>query len=276
MGQTLREWTSATDLFKWICVCSDSSVTKKDNESDQLIENPSELGVQVTSDSKNISKFLHEDGKKVIFSTYQSSSLVAAAIKESKGFFDLVIADEAHRCAGKVSDFYGLVLDDKKIPFKKKLFFTATPRVFTKTIQNKSKENNFEVASMDNKYFFGDVLFKLNFSNAINREPPLLTDYQVVVIGVDDELIKKKIIKREFLTTDGIKTFDAETLSTYIALTKSIDKYNLKKIITFNGRVKGAEYFSNNFPHVVEWMNHDQNFSKLLSCVCLGKNKDFY
>ena len=123
LSQTLKEWNAeANQPFKWICVCSDKSVAK-DKSEDQLVSNTSEIGVPVTSDPLDIKHFLDESGSKVVFATYQSAKLIVEAQEHhDTSMFDLAIADEAHRCAGKVSSAFGSVLDEKKIKASKILF----------------------------------------------------------------------------------------------------------------------------------------------------------
>ena len=101
----------------------------------------------------------------------------------------MVIADEAHRCAGKTDSSYSIVLDNKKIPAKQRLFMTATPRIFTSQFQKQSAKSGTKVLSMDNVEDFGPELHKLSFGHAIkppDGSKPLLTDYQVVVVGIDN------------------------------------------------------------------------------------------
>ena len=87
-----------------------------------------------------IKNFLDESGSKVVFSTYQSAELVLQAQEHhDTSEFDLVIAEEAHRCAGKVSNAFGLVLDENKIKATKRLFFTATPRILSNQIKENTK-----------------------------------------------------------------------------------------------------------------------------------------
>ena len=108
LSQTLKEWESESEDLNWICVCSDKSVAK---DEDEWVVNASDLGISVTSDVDEIQDFLIQTPNGVIFSTYQSSPLVAEAQK-SDGIphFDLVIGDEAHRISGKVSTFSYVVL----------------------------------------------------------------------------------------------------------------------------------------------------------------------
>ncbi len=253
LSQTLNEWHRASqEPFKWICVCSDKTVAKKDKTEDDWITNTSEIGLPVTSDIKDIQKFLKEEGQKIIFSTYQSSQLIVAVHKNLKiPDFDIIFADEAHRCAGKVSDAFGSVLDNTKIRSKKRLFLTATPRILTSQVKGQAKSKDIEVASMDDVSQFGDIFHKLNFSDAIKREPPLLSDYQVVVVGVDEPMINQSIMNRDLLTTDGKNVIDAEILAAMIALAKSIKTYKLKRLITFHGTVKKARHLSEEFVRVV-------------------------
>ena len=125
LSQTLKEWNKASKKsFKWICVCSDKTVAKKDETKDDWISNTSEIGLPVTNSSEDIKKFLKEDGQKITFSTYQSSPLIVSAQKDSRiSDFDIVFADEAHRCAGKVSEAFGSVLDNKKKLDRRKDYF---------------------------------------------------------------------------------------------------------------------------------------------------------
>jgi len=253
LSQTLREWTAASqEEFNWICVCSDKSVVE-DKTVDDWIENISELGVPVTSDPNEIRSFLLDNEQGVLFSTYQSSQLVAEAQQALETpSFDIAFADEAHRCAGKVSAAFGCILDSQKIRAEKRLFMTATPRVLSNRIKSRAETEDIEVASMDDEYQFGRILHRLNFSKAIERD--LLTDYQVIVVGVDDPSIQSKIINRPLSSTGtGVET-DYETLANHISLSKSVRDYNLQRIITFHGRVKAAQKFAEDHPKVVDWL----------------------
>ena len=254
LSQTLREWTAASSTeFNWICVCSDKSVAKQDKTVDDWIESVSELGVPVTSDPSEIRTFLLENQEGIVFSTYQSSPLVAEAQKSSDiPAFDIAFADEAHRCAGKVSAAFGCILDEQKIKAEKRLFMTATPRVLSNRIKSRAETEDIEVASMDDEGLFGKILHRLNFSEAIDRD--LLTDYRVIVVGVDDPEVQSQIANRPLSTTDnGIET-DYATLANHISLAKSIRDYDLQRVITFHGRVKGARKFADDHPKIVDWL----------------------
>jgi predicted helicase len=117
-----------------------------------------------------------------LFATYQSSARVAEAHVHGTPAFDLVIADEAHRCAGPQAGVFATVLDPAKIKARKRLFMTATPRYFTGRMRKEAREADWEVASMDDATHFGPMLHRLSFAEAIKRG--LLSDYQVASSSV--------------------------------------------------------------------------------------------
>ncbi|QWD34648.1 DEAD/DEAH box helicase family protein [Polynucleobacter paneuropaeus] len=253
LSQTLHEWTlAANEEFRVLCICSDESVGKKG--SDEAVHSIADLAFPVTSDVNEIRAFLNSSGKKVVFSTYQSSPLIAEAqIDRSIPTFDFAIADEAHRCAGKVSGDFSTILDGDKIRAKKRLFATATPRTYSASVKKAAEDRGVEVVGMDDETVFGKQLFVLNFGEAIERG--LLTDYRVVIIGVDDPTISAWIENRELLKADSDIEMDAESLAAQVGLLKAIKDYDLNRIISFHSRVSRAEVFSQDIHKVLSWID---------------------
>jgi superfamily II DNA or RNA helicase len=249
LAQTLREWSAnATRAFDYLAVCSDETVAG----GDEFVEHTAELGLPVTTDPEVIAAFLRRRGRRVVFATYQSSPQIAAAYKSPVPRFDLAVADEAHRCAGRVGTEFTIILDAGQIRSKRRLFMTATPRYYTPRLRREAGELDVEVASMDDEDVFGPVLHRLSFGEAIERN--LLSDYQVVVVGVDDETYRAYAERGELVTRDGRTMTDARTLAGQIGLAKSMRKYDLRRTISFHGRIKAAREFSAELPDVVAWM----------------------
>jgi len=278
LSQTLKEWNANASIpFKWICVCSDKSVARKDKIEDDWVTNTSEIGVPVTNEIQVINNFLGQKGFKVIFSTYQSSPLIAQAQKENKKHnFDIVFADEAHRCAGTVSEAFGCVLDSKNIKANKRLFLTATPKVFTNQTKGQAKSRDIELVSMDDRSFFGDILYNLKFSDAINNKPALLTDYKLIVIGVDDEMIHQQIENRNLISLKDGTIVDSENLASHIALAKIIEKYDLNSVITFHSKVKSAKFFAEVYPKVANWGKFNDHSKRIVNCDYVHGNMTAY
>ncbi len=251
LAQTLRVWTANAKVgFDFLPVCSDETVA----EPDAVVSNTSDLGFPVTTDAEQIATFLRRRaGPCVVFATYQSSPEIAKAFRLGRvPAFDLAVADEAHRCAGPVSSDFATILDAEGIPVRRRLFMTATPRYFTGRLVREAKEADFEVASMDDEAAFGPVLHRLGFAEAIERD--LLTDYQVVVVGVDDATYRDWAQRGQFVTIDGTKVTDARSLAGQIGLAKAMRRYDLHHTITFHSRVKRAREFARELPEVIAWM----------------------
>jgi Predicted helicase len=253
MSQTIHEWTAnASDPFDYLAVCSDETVTDRD----AMVSHTADLGLPVTTDPVTVAEFAGRPGKRVVFATYHSSPRLADAHGLGAPAFDLVVADEAHRCAGPASGDFATILAEDRIRASKRLFMTATPRYFTNRIKKIAGEADFEVASMDEEHKFGPVLHRLTFGEAIQRD--LLSDYIVLVVGVDEGTYRAYVERGELVTPDGEVITDARLLASHIGLAKAMRDYDLRRVVSFHGRVKRAEEFSSFFPAVVKWMPPDQ------------------
>ncbi|MDO9011484.1 MAG: Helicase associated domain protein [Gallionella sp.] len=300
LSQLLREWTfAAAAPFEVLCVCSDQTVGTRGN--DEAIHSVADLAFPVTSDVVEVKSFLCGAGNRVVFSTYQSSSVIAAAQADPAiPAFDLAVADEAHRCAGKVGSDFTAILDNLQIRSIKRLFATATPRTYSSTVHKAAEDRGVEVVGMDNAALFGEVLYALPFGKAIERK--LLTDYRVVIIGVDDPTIAQWIANRELVSirTSGeretrvanrlplpplgegwdeggygglhhqkdqpsqTRETDSESLAAQIGLLKAIKDYDLKRIISFHSRVKRAEDFTTDMQNTMQWISDEHRPSGTL------------
>ena len=134
----------------------------------------------------------------------------------------------------------------------RRLFMTATPRYFTGRVRRAAAEQDYEVASMDEKEKFGPVLHQLLFSEAIERD--LLSDYQVVIVGVDEPTYKEYAEKGALVRRDGGEIANARTLAAQIGLAKAMRKYDLRRTISFHSRVASARRFATTFRDLVGWM----------------------
>jgi len=158
LAQTLREWSAnASGTFEYLAVCSDATVVAED----EFVQRTAELGLPGTTSPDAIAAFLRQRGRRVVFATYQSSPQIAAAYRGRTPAFDLAIADEAHRCAGRVPSEFATILDDDQIRAQRRLFMTATPRYYTTRLRHEAGLLDVEVASMDDTEVLGLVLHRL-------------------------------------------------------------------------------------------------------------------
>ena len=187
-SQAMREWAEQQGVrHRYIGICSDSSAGKK--QEDVPIQ---ELEIPVTTDPIQISEALQKtdvDAMTVVFCTYHSLPIVEKAQDESAPAFDLVLCDEAHRTTGvelpddkdKTSPFV-LVHNADRIRAHKRLYMTATPRLYTEGAKAKAARHEIEVFSMDDPATYGSEFHRLPFSRAVERD--LLSDYRVAIFAV--------------------------------------------------------------------------------------------
>ncbi|MGN8285146.1 type ISP restriction/modification enzyme [Helicobacter pylori] len=201
LSQTFREYAQEkSEPFYASIVCSDDKVGKgKKNKSDDDIDdiNFSELPLKPSTRLEDIlsvyEKAQKENKRFIIFSTYQSALRIKEAQEAGLNEIDLVICDEAHRTVGAMyssnerddKNAFTLCHSDGNIKAKKRLYMTATPKVYSESSKAKAKESDNVIYSMDDAEIFGEEIYTLNFSKAIALD--LLTDYKVMILAVRKE-----------------------------------------------------------------------------------------
>jgi len=242
--QSLEDWTREFVAHKeepkpqWLVICSDESTAKLDK--DEFVSDAHSMGIPTTTNVEVISAFLTDYyiGRKVIFTTYQSSNKLAQAARSCKFSFDLAILDEAHKTVGVKSKTFATLLSDKNISISKRMFMTATERVM--------RGSNDDVYSMDDEAIYGGLFHQLTFKEAIHSEPPIICDYKVLTITVTNNEIKQLIDKNKLLTDkeEKLEEQEAQSLASAIALRKATQKYGIKHAISFHRSIKSADDFA--------------------------------
>ena len=206
LGQTLNAWMAdKVDDMRAVCVCSDAKVTREMRDADDEDASVVDLAVPASTDIhkilRQLKKYDKEQNRTVIFSTYQSIDVVKQAIDLYKREVDLIICDEAHRTTGAIlkdkdESNFTKVHNNDFIQAKKRLYMTATPRLYSANIKVKAKENeNIDVlCSMDDENIYGAEFHRLTFNDAVAQG--LLTDYKVLVLTVSEEDIPETIRTR--------------------------------------------------------------------------------
>ncbi len=201
LSQTFREYAQEkSEPFYASIVCSDDKVgkgkkNKNDDDTDDI--NFSELPLKPSTRPEDIlsvcEKAQKENKRFIIFSTYQSALRIKEAQEVGLGEIDLVICDEAHRTVGAIyssnerddKNAFTLCHSDGNIKAKKRLYMTATPKVYSESSKARAKESDNAIYSMDDEEVFGEEIYTLNFTKAIALD--LLTDYKVMILAVRKE-----------------------------------------------------------------------------------------
>ena len=214
LGQSLNDWMGDAETpIKAICICSDSRASRKikrGNASDELDDSTVDLALPASTNVNSIVRQLEacraHQGLTVVFSTYQSIDVIATAqallLEQTHGAFgtfDFVVCDEAHRTTGvKIaqqdeSNFIKIHNDDF-IRGRKRLYMTATPRLYGEDARIKASKNNCVLCSMDDEKIYGQEFFRVNFSYAVRHG--ILTDYKVLVLTVSEDMIPDTLMQQ--------------------------------------------------------------------------------
>ncbi|WP_165784852.1 type ISP restriction/modification enzyme [Bifidobacterium parmae] len=192
VSQSMRDWVNQTRRrINVYVVCSDgkaSKLSKSDRESyGQLTDIP----FPATTNAETVANRFRprEDALNVVFSTYQSIQVIHDAQRLGLPDFDLTICDEAHRTTGVMDGeaAFQKIHDAGFIHSAKRLYMTATPRIYGEGAKNKAKEGAIEIASMDDENVYGRIAYRLSFGKAVDLG--LLTDYKIVVMQVAESMM---------------------------------------------------------------------------------------
>lgn len=250
LSQSLTEWTqeSAVGLHSF-AVCSDSDVGKKKSADDDSIQTfTHELRFPATTDAKRLAAEVarrHDaEHMSVVFSTYHSIEVVhEAQAKHGLADFDLIVCDEAHRTTGATWDgedesAFVKVHDGAFIKGKKRLYMTATPRIYGNAAKATAEKESVTLASMDDVALFGEELHRLSFSDAVQRD--LLVDYKVVVLAIEEDHVNKRLQR---LLADPNNQLKVDDASKIVGCWKALAKQGLREYGNYDGPMQRAVAF---------------------------------
>lgn len=293
LSQTLREWTAQAELpLQSLAVCSDASVGKRrENSGDDSAETTVyDLPYPATTNDKqlvahysaltNVARGADDPpGLAVVFSTYQSIDAVSKAQRAGLPTFDLIICDEAHRTtgvtlSGEDESSFVKVHDTNFIKGKKRLYMTATPRIYGDDAKSKAREVSAEIASMDDVVQFGSELHRLGFGEAVGKS--LLSDYKVLVLAVDEKYVSKTFQKQIANKDNELNLEDATKITgCWNGLEKRFeatkadvdfqgDLQPMRRAVAFSRSIKDSKKFVEQFRQIVAAYKADHPNLQLL------------
>lgn len=276
LSQTLREWSAeVAEPLSAICVCSDAEVSREQTKNDDTGGYTTvDLALPASTNAKSIANQIREfkaipdkAGLIVVFSTYQSINAVADALnvlKQEKGAsaeFDLVICDEAHRTTGVTltnedESAFVRVHDNDFLPARKRLYMTATPRLYNEETKKKAKDAEVYLCSMDDNSLYGEEFYRIGFGESVEKQ--LLSDYKVLVLTVPDDQIPEAMQvaiadgKQEINTDDAAKLIGCiNALSKRMLLDAELlvesDPSPMRRAVAFCQNIKTSKRIKNVF-----------------------------
>ncbi|MDX3308867.1 DEAD/DEAH box helicase family protein [Streptomyces sp. ME08-AFT2] len=284
LSQTLREWSSETQVtLRPFAVCSDVKVGKQQAANDSQDMATHDLALPATTDPekliKQIASVAAGPGLTVVFSTYQSIDTIAAAQKKGLDRFDLVVCDEAHRTtgvtiAGADESAFVRVHDDGYLGSDRRLYMTATPRIYNEDTQQQAKDSSAAVASMDSEALYGPEFHRLGFGKAV--EGGLLADYKVLILAVDEGIVAKTLQQGFAGGASELNLDDAaKIIGCWNAMAKRTgtfadgasfgkDEAPMKRAVAFARSIADSEAIAENFNAIVD--AYDEGDDEVLHC----------
>ena len=267
LSQAVREWSSNSQVgITCFAVCSDISAGKRKNSEDMPI---TDLAFPATTDAPTFMKKFRAahaltDQLQVVFSTYQSIGVIHEAQSQGLPEFDLIVCDEAHRTVGvvakgKEASHFLRVHDESYISGKRRLYMTATPKVFADSVSQKADEEEALLANMNDDSIFGPEFHRLGFGEAVQRD--ILTDYKVLVLAVDEQYVADKF-QRELASEDSQLNLEdtAKIVGCWNGLSKrsldsesfSADPEPMKRAVAFARSIAESKMVAGMFQQVVD------------------------
>lgn len=262
VGQSMREWANQSKLpMECAVVCSDARAASVDE--DTWESSLRDIPYPASTDPETVFAQMREvtpDSLAVIFSTYQSIQVVSDAQKLGLPAFDLIICDEAHRTTGMTeqgrqddaSEFVK-VHDNAIVNGEKRLYMTATPRIYGDRIQQIAKIDSYVAYSMDKEEWFGPEFHHLSFGQAIDEN--LLTDYKVIALTVPEDVVSK--VYQRAMVEEG-SGFDITESARVIGCWKGlldqgeIEGHKLKNAVAFCSTIAESKRIADYFKRTVD------------------------
>ena len=251
LGQALNEWyADAKETIHAICICSDSEVTKDRKKNEDIdVTSVVDLALPASTNVQNIlGQFKALQGKKkngmtVVFSTYQSIDVISKAQKILAktllhyAEFDLIICDEAHRTTGVTlsgdeESAFVKVHDNAFLPAKKRLYMTATPRLYSDDTKSKAAQADAVLCSMDDEKMYGKDIYRIGFGEAVDKD--LLSDYKVLILTLNQNDVPPAIQK---MIADKGNEINADDASKLIGCINALSK----QVVGDDGSIKATD-----------------------------------
>lgn len=244
LTQTVRAWRAAGHTGPAVAVCS--------LEGDRGLW---DLGIRATTNPVRLALW-HGTGQVTLYATYASLGVLAEAFEGMYGQrlapMDLTVVDEAHRTSGSMGKAWADVHDQAVIPSDRRLYLTATPRIWAERLDREVAEGARDplpremAASMDDESVFGPILYRLTLASAISRG--LLARYQIIVLELRDPVVTPERLRGEDRHTEEIRGQRLGALQA--ALLHTMARHDLRSCITFHHRTMEAQAFAEGLERV--------------------------
>lgn len=204
-----------------------------------------------TTDVDELVAWVRPFDKVTVFATYASLGLGTLERAHQAGLpgWDLIVVDEAHRTSGRIGRPWAVVHDNTRIPALRRLYMTATPRLWQLDEDTAGAPGEL-VASMEDSPDspFGSRCYTLTLSEAIDRG--ICAPYQVVCLDITDTQLQAAQLLGEDSRSEQVRGARLAALQT--ALLKASSEEGFRRTLVFHHVVKEAEAFAAGLPDVAK------------------------
>lgn len=281
LTQTLRGWNNDAELsITSMAVTSDRDASRDTNGTEDI--KATDIGYPATTSTQkllenweSVQKRDNQDDLLVVFSTYQSIDVIGNAQNKKFPEFDLIISDEAHRTTGaheanKEDSTFSKVHNNSNVIGTKRLYQTATPKIYGESAKKYAKEKSIIISSMDDESRYGEVFYRMGFGSAVSLG--ILTDYKVMVLAIDESAIQKDMQRT---LSDPENGLDIDDIGRIVGIWNGMMRRNgyknpqknsayngapLERAIAFTRTIADSQKVTQQFETVVnEYLNDQEN-----------------
>ncbi|MFI1415674.1 Helicase associated domain protein [Streptomyces sp. NPDC020707] len=228
-----------------------------------------------TSDSQSLAALMSVVGEEpdqlpalTVICTYDSLDKIEET--QNTGYavppFDLAVMDEAHRIAGRADKKWAAVNDAHRIRADRRLYMTATPRIFAapelaesagttrpRRKHSRTSEADAFANSMDNEQAYGKKVFEYPLAQAV--EDGRAADYRIVIPTLTDTDLRHRLNLPAPGTTGPVPREEADnalrTTALHLAVLRAMTDHSLKKVLVYFNLVSDARRFARELPHTL-------------------------
>ena len=146
------------------------------------------------------------------------------------------------------------------IQAKKRLYMTATPKLYSDETKVQAQENDAFLCSMDDVNIYGKEFHRLNFGEAVSTG--LLTDYKVMVLAVDEKFVSATFQQQLADANNELNLDDAvKIIGCWNGLAKRLiqdaqgeeieDNNPMKRAVAFSRTIKDSQKIVDLFADIV-------------------------
>ncbi|MEW2417326.1 Helicase associated domain protein [Streptomyces sp. NPDC046866] len=216
-----------------------------------------EAGLPATTDPARLAHWgARAADRLTVFATYASLGLgtIERAHHEGLPGWDLIVVDEAHRTSGRIGKPWAVVHDNTRIPSVRRLYLTATPRVWQDGEESDGGEaggargRGALVASMEDDPDgpFGARCHTLSLAEAIDRG--ICAPYRVICVDVSDPAFQAAVLVGADGRSDAVR--GARMAALQAALLTAAAGQGFRRTLVFHHLTREAEAFAAGLPAV--------------------------